>query len=359
MESENNMKTKSVMNMQFIILSCVLFLVIPAFARESTDVIVMRNGDRLTGEIKGLNAGVLYMSMEYILGTSSVQWSKVARLESKQLFLVKTEDGSVYTGTLNTTDTPSGRPMEIAVVETSEKTVINSTRIVEMDMTSSKFLQRFNGSINTGIIYSKGNQSTQYNLGSQVAYPRERWGAEATFNSTLSASTGVTASTRNQLDLGAFRLLRWNNWFYEGLGSFLQSSEQGIVRQTTFGGGVGRYLRNSNLARISLVAGFVGQNTEYQQNIVTQNLGSGLIAANLQFFRFNKTNGSLSAAFMPAVSEPGRVKFNMNATYYIKLTGNLSWNASFYGNWDNRPPNGLPGSDYGSSSGFSWTFGNK
>jgi len=49
----------------------------------------------------------------------------------------------------------------------------------------------------------------------------------------------------------------------------------------------------------------------------------------------------------------------MNATYYVKLTGNLSWNVSFYGNWDSRPPDGLSDSDYGSSSGLSWKFGNK
>jgi hypothetical protein len=49
----------------------------------------------------------------------------------------------------------------------------------------------------------------------------------------------------------------------------------------------------------------------------------------------------------------------VNASYYIKLTGKLSWNVSFYGNWDNRPPDGLSGSDYGSSSGLSWTFGNR
>jgi hypothetical protein len=175
----------------------------------------------------------------------------------------------------------------------------------------------------------------------------------------LSASTGASASTRNQLDLDAFRLLRSNNWFYEGLGTFLQSSEQGIRRQTTFGGGVGRYLKNTNLAHISLLAGFAGQNTQYQQNIVSQNPPSGLIAANLQFFRFNKTNGNLSAVFLPVISQPGRVKFNLNATDYIKLTGNLSWNVSFYGNWDNRPPDGLSTGDYGSSSGLSWTFGNK
>jgi hypothetical protein len=161
------------------------------------------------------------------------------------------------------------------------------------------------------------------------------------------------------VDLDAFRLLHRNNWFYEGLGTFLQSSEQGITSQTAFGGGIGRYLKNSNLARILVIAALAGQNTAYQQNIASQNLALGLIAANLQFFRFNKTNGNLNAVLLPVISDPGRVKFNMNATYYIKLTGDLSWNLSFYGNWDSRPPNGLSSSDYGSSSGPSWTFGNK
>jgi hypothetical protein len=187
MGSEHIMNTKPVVNMRAVILSYALLLATPLFARQSTDVIVMKNGDHLTGEIKGLNAGVLYVSMEYILGTSSLQWSKVARLESKQLFLVKTEDGSVYAGTLNTADTPGGRPVKIEVAETSGKeTVIDSSRIVQMDMTSAKFFQRFNGSLNTGIIYSKGNQSAQYSLGSQITYPRERWAAGASFSSTLS-----------------------------------------------------------------------------------------------------------------------------------------------------------------------------
>jgi hypothetical protein len=145
----------------------------------------MKNGDHLTGEIKGLNAGVLCVSLGYILGTSSLQWSKVAPLESEQLFLVKTGDGSVYEGTLNTPNTPGGRPVTIEVAESSGREVaIESSRIVQMDMTSTKFFQRFNGSTNTGIIYSKGNQSTQYGLGSQVSYPRERWVAEAASIST-------------------------------------------------------------------------------------------------------------------------------------------------------------------------------
>jgi hypothetical protein len=40
------------MNIRGLILS--LLFVLPLFARENTDVIIMKNGDHLTGQIKGL-----------------------------------------------------------------------------------------------------------------------------------------------------------------------------------------------------------------------------------------------------------------------------------------------------------------
>ena len=306
-ESENNMKTQQVMKMPCVVVCCVFLLTTPLFARDSTDVIVMKNGDHLTGEIKGLNAGVLYVSMKYILGTSSVQWSEVARLESKQLFLVKTQDGSVYTGTLSTANTEDNRPMEIEVAATPGKeVVIERPRIIEMDMTSKKFFDRFNGEINTGVNYSKGNRSTQYSLSSEVSYPRERWGAVADFSSTLNNSNGVTASTRNQLAVDVFRLMRWNNWFYEGLGGFLQSSEQGISSQTGAGGGIGRYLKNTSHARVSVLGGLGGQNTNYLQNNVPQNLATTLIATNLQFFIFNGDHVRASTSVLMQADHLGR-----------------------------------------------------
>jgi hypothetical protein len=50
---------------------------------------------------------------------------------------------------------------------------------------------------------------------------------------------------------------------------------------------------------------------------------------------------------------------NTNATYFIKVVNDLSWNVSLYGSWDSRPPATFPKSDYDSSSGLSWTFGNR
>src|SRR6201998_862654 len=180
------------MNIRTILFICALVCTTPLLAREKTDVLVMKNGDRMACQVKGLEAGVLYVSFDYIDGTASVQWSKVARLESNQLFIVKTEDGSVYTGKLNTPETPGGQPVKIQIVETPEKKVVlDSPQIVGISETSERFWQRFNGLLNFGVIYSKGNQSTQYNFGSQAEYLRERWSAQASLNSTLSPSSGT------------------------------------------------------------------------------------------------------------------------------------------------------------------------
>jgi len=340
-----------------------LFLAAPLFARDKSDVIIMRNGDRITCEIKGLDADTLFISIDYILNTQSVDWSKVDHVESKQLFIVKTQDGLVYSGTISTPETPGGRPVKIEIFEPADNTKVQVEKmtIIKMDETSANFWQRFNGDIGLGFIYSKGNQSAQYNLNSEVNYPRPRWSASASYNSTLSSSTGTNPSTRNEIDLNVLRLLRWNNWYYAGLADFLQSSVQGIQLQTTFGAGVGRYLKNTNRATISVTGGIAWQRINYLEKVLpatTQDVTSALIGAQVKLFWFNKTTLDISTYLLPALSEPGRVHYNLNTSYYVKLWSNLTWNISFYGNWDNRPPPGFAGSDYGTSSGVSWKFGN-
>ena len=291
-----------------------------------------------------------------------MDWAKVDHVESKQLFIVKTQDGLVYSGSLSTPETVGGRPIKIEILEPPDNRVeVDKMRIIKMDETSGNLWQRFNGDIGMGVIYNKGNQSTQYNLTSSVNYPRPRWAAGASYNSTLSANTGTSPSTRNEINVNAMRLLRWNNWYYTGLADFLQSSVQGIQLQTTFGGGVGRYLKNTNHAAISVTGGFAWQRINYLKTIVpaaTQDVTSGLIGSQVKLFWFNKTTLDISTYLLPALSEPGRVHYSLNTSYYVKLWSNLTWNISFYGNWDNRPPPGFTGSDYGTSSGVSWTFGN-
>lgn len=355
------------MNFRATFLSLVLLNVIlpavPVRAREKTDVMIMKNGDRMTCEVKGLEGGVLYVDFEYIDGTAAVNWSKVARLQSKHLFLLTTQDGTVYTGTLSTTERGAGRPLKIEVIQSAEeKLAVEPSEVVRITPTSDKFRQRFNGGINLGVIYSKGNQSTQYSLGSTTEYVRERWNAHANYDSNLSSSTGDNISSRNYLDLGARHLLPWNRWFYSGLADFLQSTEQGIGLQTILGGGIGLYLTNTEHQRIAVFGGAAWQSTNYKQaNLPSsqQNITTALFWAQAKLFKFSKTDLEATGTLLPALSDPGRLRFNTNASYYIKLVSNLRWHLSFYGNWDNRPPTGFSKSDYGTSSGITWSFGLK
>ena len=352
------------MNNRAIILGLiVLFLTAPLFARDKTDLLVMKNGDHMTCEVKGLDTGVLYVSFDYIDGTASVDWSKVARLESKQPFIVKTEDGTIYTGTIRTEETAGERPVKIEVVEDDAHEIeIDRSKIIGMTGIADKFWDRFNGQVNFGINYSKGNQSTQFSFGSQTDYVRERWSAGINFDSNLASSVGTNASTRNSVNVTILRLLKQNNWYYAGVGDLLQSSEQGISHQSGLGGGLGRYLKNTNRTSISVLGGAVWQTTTYNQPGVssnTQDVFGALISGDVKVFRFSKTNLDVSGVLLPALSQPGRIYFNTNATYYVKLFWDLKWNVSFYGNWDNRPPVGLSGSDYGTTSGLSWSYGLK
>jgi hypothetical protein len=331
-----------------------------AMGRAKTDILVMNNGDRFTCEVKGLGSGVLYVSFDYIDGTTSVDWAKVKSIESHQLFVVTTEGGAVYTGTLKTSQTEVDRPVRLEVVEAPEhENVVDRQQIVQMIPTSDRWWQRFNGSLSFGVNYAKGNQSTQYNLGSNVEYVRGRWNLVTDYSSNLASSAGNAASTRNSFNFTGMRRLR-ENWFASGIADFLQSSEQGISLQSTIGGGLGRYLRNTNRTSVSLLGGAVWQNTDYRDpnvNVASNNIFGALIAGEATFFRFSRTNFRASASLVPALSDPGHVRFDTNVSYYVKIFGDLKWTTTFYGNWDNRPPPGFSSSDYGTSSGVSWTFG--
>jgi phosphomethylpyrimidine synthase len=148
---------------------------------------------------------------------------------------------------------------------------------------------------------------------------------------------------------------------YTGLADFLQSTVQGIQIQSTFGGGIGRNLINTGPTLLTVYGGFAWQQINYQQAVFhspTQQVTSGLLGTELDLFRFDKTTLALRANLLPAITDPGRVHFLLNTSYYVKLWGKLKWNFTLYGNWDNRPPPGFVGSDYGATSGLSVSFGN-
>jgi len=348
-----------------LLLTTMTLLASFAFARPKTDVLFMTNGDRLTCEVKRLEGGILDIGLDYVDGSISVAWEKVARIESSYLFVVQLTDGSTFAGTVIKPEALAGAAQTLLIREVGnvEPTEVPQDEVARMDQASASFLNRFNGGVTLGSQFAKGNNTTQYNFTSDLGYEETKWSAKIRYSSNLSSSTGTDPATRNQLDLSGFHLARRKNVFYAGSGGFLQSSVQGIQNQVSAGGGLGMFIKNTPQTRLSLLGGLGVQSTHYTSTAgvtdTDQNLAIAIFSSTFEIFKFKKTHLQATGTVSPALNDLGRVFGKTNVSYYLDLFGKFDLNLSFYGNWDSRPPEGFQKSDYGTSTGISYTFGNR
>ena len=117
-------------------------LAYPVSARDNTDVIVMKNGDRITGEIKKLQNAVLTVSLDWVNGSISVDWFKVARLECKDLFIVQLQDGTMYSARVISQEGPAPIKLEIQP-QGQERLIVDQAEVVRMTETAEGRLKRW------------------------------------------------------------------------------------------------------------------------------------------------------------------------------------------------------------------------
>src|SRR4051812_48665172 len=66
---------------------------------KTIDVIVMKNGDRLSGEFQKVEHGLLYIKAPYISGELvAVDWLQVERIESQRPYRVELDNGKRLIG---------------------------------------------------------------------------------------------------------------------------------------------------------------------------------------------------------------------------------------------------------------------
>src|SRR6185295_6276862 len=71
-----------------------------ADAADKTDVVTMMNGDHFIGEIKGLEFGQLSFKASYMTDDVTLDWMKVAELQSVRYFRVELNSGLLKSGTI-------------------------------------------------------------------------------------------------------------------------------------------------------------------------------------------------------------------------------------------------------------------
>src|SRR5215813_9496875 len=75
-------------------------LVCSTYAKNDDDVVILKNGDRITGEIKGLQRGEFKIKADYMAEAVRLDWARIERIESKSTFIISLVDGKLFTSVM-------------------------------------------------------------------------------------------------------------------------------------------------------------------------------------------------------------------------------------------------------------------
>ena len=289
-----------------------------------------------------------------------MDWSKITRVESPQSFVVADKDGTRYTGNLQTAEgkSPEG-PAELKVVTgASTARLVPAQEVVTIERTDTSFWQSLHGGLDAGLNYSKQQSRTQYNFDSNATFQRTKWSASGNYQSSFSGG-GDISDLRNSLGLDLTRQLLSPRNFYAGLADFLQSEEQQLQLRTTLGGAVGHVFSNTNSSFITAYGGADWNRERYSYEAMSERNGNSaeaILGSQVNFFRFKTTNILADARVYPSLTDLGRVRFDFTTSVKLRVAKDLYWRLGYYLNFDSRPPEDLPKTDYGSTSSLGWTF---
>jgi putative salt-induced outer membrane protein YdiY len=330
----------------------------PCFAKVSRhDIVIMKNGDRLTGEVKRLEQGVLYIQTDYFSGSVGVDWLQVEKVESKATYQIVLSDGKRLTGSISKVGTAAGPNKDVIVRAEGVEVPLAGTDVVEIQSQKPNFWRQLKGAIDLGYSYTSGNGQSSLSSSASAEYPSVNWAAGASYTASFSGQSGGTTS--NLFDVQAFgeRFLSRNSYLI-GLSDFLHSSQQDLVLRTTFGGAYGRYLvrNNQNSLRWLLGADYTRANYQSELSQPTQQDEELLVGVEYQLFHFDRYTLQSQFLVFPGISDFGRVRFTTTDILSIKLSNNFHLNFSFWDNFDSRPPLNAPKNAQGISTGLGWTF---
>lgn len=322
----------------------------PALAKY-TDTVVLKNGDRITGDVNSLAQGQLSFDTD-AMGTVSIEWDKVAEILSEKSMQVETTGGIRFFGRLERP--PDDAKVTVRTTESVETVAI--AEVVHITPIEHSFWKRIQGSLSAGFTFTKSSDVAQFNLSGNARYRTRRNQVTLHYSNIITdQDSGTTGQLNSQL---AYRRLLERRWFGLGFLSFQRNQELGIDGRTLIGVGAGRTIIESRRGELALSAGvdFNLEDTTSGQDTSGEVFGS--LDYSLYKYSGNQTNLTIGLVVFPSITESGRVRWQLNSRWRQELFSNLFWDWTIYATGDNEPPLGAVAStDYGTVTSLGWSFG--
>ena len=326
-------------------------------AKNVDDVVVLKNGDRMTGEIKGLQSGELKFKADYMADSVSLDWSRVDRLESKSTFMIFLVDGKLFTDVLRLLPTNANDTTNFVIGSTRQAMRVQQQEVIRIIPADSGFWRRLDGSIDFGLSFTSGNDQYQTDLNATATYRLNDQSFTASVDSAFSGQTQGTSQVRNQF-LFDYRKQLTPRWYAGGLFELLRSDQQSLRLRTSVGGLIGRNVVQTERTRLSLFGGVVGTRESYSTTVSKPKTTNADALTGFDFasFRFNKTELRTRFSLLPSMTTPGRMRLQATSDVRYKIVKDLWWGFHLYENFDSQPPVRANKNDLGVTTSLGWKF---
>jgi putative salt-induced outer membrane protein YdiY len=321
------------------------------------DIIVMKNGDHFTGQIKRLENGLLYIETDYASSNIGLDWNQIRSVESTATYHIILNNGQRIIGKIQKDSVDKAPAEDFMIRQATEEVQVPSANVVSLETKKPTFWAQLQGSLDFGYSFSSGNSQSALNADTSAAYKTPGWEVATSFDSTFSGQSGASKTNREDLQATYAKFLTRNS-FVGVVSDFLHSSQQDLRLRTILGGGYGRYLKRTTNSSLAWLGGLVYANESFDTTAgqpSNQNI-EAMAGLKYSYVRFNFGELDSQVQVFPGLTDAGRVRLKTNNSLTIKLRNNFHLDFTLWDNFDSQPPPTARKNELGMSSGIGWSF---
>lgn len=315
-----------------IILITGLFLLSFPAQAQKTDTVYLQNGDRITGELKKFEDGLLFLKTD-AMETVEIEFDRIFTVYSAKFFEFRTTSGYRYYGTLlNSPDTGS-----INIVLINDTVPKPLWDIVQITTMKNQFWQKIDGSVDVGLNYTKASDVLQFSFISSATYRSADYATRLDLSSIISDQEGEI-SKNSDASIG-FTYYFEGKWFANAQTKGQQNTELDLDYRILIGLGGGYDIVRTNSQRLYAMGGaLANRERTIEESLLSTNIEL-LAGVHYKWYRYRHPKIDISSGFdlYPSMTTWGRIRFEYDLAAKVEVVKDVFVGLTIYDNFDNNP----------------------
>jgi len=323
-----------------------------ASAAPKVDVVVLRNGTRVVGEVRSMTKSRLELKTDD-MGTLQIEWDNVTQVTAPEFFEVEDLNGGLRFGSLR----PAASADTLEIVADWGNEELPLQQVMRIQLVKSGFWDKFSGSLDAGAGYTSATELLQLNFDGELRYTQTRFEAFVQADAVLTQQPDTDDTQRSSLTLGYTRIFpNRQRIFTQGV--LEQNRELGFELRSSVVGGWAYALV---LARKSQLVGGAGLSLNREKPVEGESTTNVEAVLGLDFSRFAydfpNIDVQLTAFGYAGLNQWGRFRLEVSGSIKRELFSDFYFGLKGYESYDSEPATaGAQKNDWGLTFTLGYSF---